>query len=534
MAAAASVTTPPQVTLLSFVKQLLSEEIDFDDALLQAESKGHSLAFSREALRHFLCTHKRMISHNDFATAPERGKQPNRNAICNSSSVRKTKSNAPLGPGGLLLEYVRGLDAFKMALGRAEKEDLEALMAIVNQNKTLPHNTYELANRLRPRLKDIIYEVDRVQYNRINTHVRLPIGGGTFKRTAVLLTGNGAMLMYDGVQLHIPTQALECKFSYSSIKALKMDPQIDFYFLDVLLCGGATKCKLIDIIDMHHGDNILMTDYVNRLRLLTNILPSVQPIEFADKVAAMASNIIQPSDVGGYIQKPLRNNENHNSSFVFYKPNITTVALGLHDKNVCLAFRESNESQTLLVKMRPIISGPATFTLLHNPLRDNSSNQIRESDGSITIFMEGENAERFQVYEGLDNVQLYEKALTVEFNPSSSTNKSCNNVYSLTLSAHDISCISEFKAVQQTTKEVTMSNDAMIKTLVGEFTMDITKAIPLLEGLKKVLPKSFIKAFYQDLENEHQEIQDNIKNLMRENVNTTEPPSKKFKSSPRP
>lgn len=477
MAAVNSATNPPLVTLLSFVQWLLDGQVDFDDALLQSESNGHSLTFSREALRHFLCTHKRMISHNDFATTPEKSKatSSNRTAVYNSTGVRKTKSNAPLGPGGLLLEYVRGLDAFKMALGRAEKEDVEALMAIVNQGKTLPYNTYELANKLRPNLRDAIYEVDRVQNNRINTHVRLPIGGGAFKRTAVLLTGNGAMLMYDGMQLHIPTQALECKFSYSSIKALKMDPQIDFYFLDVLLCGGAAKCKLIDIIDMHHGDNILMTDYVSRLRLLMDMFPSVPPIESADKVAAMASNILQPSDVGGYIQKPLRNNNGiPASSFVFYKPNITTVALGLHDKNVCLAFRENVGSQTLVVKMRPIVSGPATFTLLHNHLRDNVSNTIRESDGSITIFLDGENEERFQVYEGLDNVQLYEKALAVEFNPPS-TNKGGGNAYSLSLSAHDISCISEYKAIQQASKEATMSNDAMIKTLVGEFTLDIKK-----------------------------------------------------------
>lgn len=518
-------TTLPPVTLLSFVQQLLDGQVDFDDALLQAESNGRSLTFSREALRHFLCTHKRMISHNDFATTSEKSKvsPPNRTAAHNS---RKTKNNAPLGPGGLLLEYVRGLDAFKMALGRAEKEDVEALMAIVNRGKTLPHNTYQLANKLRPNLTDAIYEVDRVQNNRLNTHVRLSIGGGAFKRTAVLLTGNGTMLTYDGMQLHIPTQALESKFSYASIMALKMDPQIDFYFLDVLLCGGAAKCKLIDIIDMHHGDNVFKTDYVSRLRLLTDVFPSVPTIESADKVAAMASKILQPSDVGGYIQKPLRNNEKQVPSFVFYKPNVTTVALGLHDKNVCLAFRENVGSQTLVVKIQPIVSGPATFTLLHNPLRENASNTIRESDGSITVFMEGENEERFQVYEGLDNVQLYEKALAVEFNPS---NKGAgnSNAYSLSLSAHDISCISEYKTTQQTPKEAPLSNDAMIKTLVGEFSLDITKAIPLLEGLKKVLPKSFIKSFYQDIEKEHQEVQDNIQNLMCEDEDVNEPPLKR-------
>lgn len=290
------------------------------------EKAGAIFQFSKEALKFYLATYSRFIVSLDFFDT---------NKIVYNNK-KKDKNSLLLPLGGLLLEYIKGLDSFISNISRGDKTDVLAFKLIINKKIELSINIYDMCNI---KFNDVKYEINIDDTNR-DGYVK--ISTSNLKRVTVLIT-NSIIMMYDGHQFVLPPISME-KYIQMNMIIKSLLTKDEYILLDILL---SAKMKVLDIIDADIKNVVISENYQDRLKFLINIFPDL-------KIISITSERVNTS----YIQKKLKG---HDVSYIYHKPNCTGAIIGTYQKNAYVAFKENDD--TLIVKAICNISGPIIFNL---------------------------------------------------------------------------------------------------------------------------------------------------------------------------
>lgn len=351
-------------------------------------------------------------------------------SVAGASSDRHNRSNAQLPPGGILLEYVKGISSFLASISRSDPNDLDALCFILRNKISLQSGIY--TDLYRMRVQDLTYEVDK-QHN-ANEPGYARIAAVNFKR-AVLLLGHSVILQLDGQHWIVPSPNIE-----KDVPSIEIPRQRgEFVVLDVML---GTRNKILDVIDCSlKGVEKLPRNYLDRLEWASARFPSMKC------VSVSPCNDTAPSvseGESGYVRKPL--NDPRGISYIYAKPPLTAAVVGFNNKHVHLAFRErgvpfsdrlsvgaddADLGDRLVGKAKCLINGPATFAI---GLATQHKRVLPDDMGRIFVTCNGKRYELLNV-DG-EEVYIFPESVLVEF-------KDGNKLGGL--SDHDVSSISEFK-----------------------------------------------------------------------------------------
>lgn len=371
------------------------------------EKANISTSFPREAFKFFLATHSSAVTPNDFITGNFNGVSA-RHEKKNDSS--KTQNQLP--PGGILLEYVKGLDAFVSNIGRATKEDTDALRYIIENDMRLSTRIY--SQFIDTRFADARYETDTGNVER-EGFVR--IACNNFKRAAILLTRN-IVMQHDGHEFVVPSINVEKDIPVTQLSRLKPG---EYVVLDVLLCA---KNRILDLLAANMANEHEVTgDYARRLQFVTERFPELKCVTFITNEVSVLQDA-KTSDVS-CVRKPVLGKPN-DVSYVYTKPPLTVAIVGRYEKHVCLAFKQDND--TLVTRIKSNVSGPLVPLILLREFQRVPHNSER---AEIQV-----NGQAFEITGELFGVRLFKNAILAELRESNKLGA---------LSEHDVSRITDYR-----------------------------------------------------------------------------------------
>lgn len=287
-------------------------------AFREIEATGMTVQFSRETLKCFLATYSSFVTPSDFAHTNVLVKNEKRN-----------KNSSPLPPGGILLEYVKGLEMFASNMSRADKNDVKALRMIMERDIRLPYNIYYDVRNVR--FVDTVYETEKQQQQQQqrSSVEYVKIQASNFKRAVVLLT-NSVILVWDGHQFVVPSVSIEKDIPTSAL----LKNRDEYALFDVMI---STKNKVLDLMETNVSDLVIPDNYSKRLKLIGERFPDLKCVTLNNAREHVDSS---------YVRKPLTGDRLSAPSYVYTKPNLTGAIVGSMDKHVLVAFREDNERTT--------------------------------------------------------------------------------------------------------------------------------------------------------------------------------------------
>lgn len=355
---------------------------------------------------------------------------------------RHNKSNAPLPPGGILLEYVKGISSFLANVNRSDPNDLDALCFILRHRITLNSGIY--SSLFRMRVQDLTYDVDRQNRGHEAGYVRVP--AVNFKR-AVLLLGHSVVMQLEGHHFVVASGTVEKDVPSSEIPRARGD----YVVFDVML---GTRNKILDVLECRLkgcDDNSKLPDnYLDRLRWIATRFPGLKCVTVAGAVGGSSSTPVVPTtqlDVdAGYVRKSI--DDPRGTVFVYTKPPMTAACVGFSNKHVHLAFREQaqqpstspsplgsttidTEPPRLVVKTKCAINGPATFAI---GIASQQKRVRPDSQGRLFVSCNGTRYELLGA--DTETVRVFDEAIPVEFKDGSKLGG---------LSDYEISSVNEFK-----------------------------------------------------------------------------------------
>lgn len=380
-----------------------------------AEIHNIILLFPKEALKYFLATYYNFIKVDDLIDT-NKSLKPD----------KKTKSTS-MPNGSVLCEYTKGFDIFINNMSKYDSDDIKALRFIINNKIQLSPKIYNICHEIS--VKPHEYNVDKTDIKR-NDYVQIIVTN--FKHAIVLVTSN-IIMIYDGYQFIVPSLSIDKDLTTKLLHNSNLQKH-EYLLLDVMLI----KNRVIDILDMQLNNNIpLPLDYNERLKLITDLLPSIKTVNINTNVNAL-------QDVS-YIQKK---KYDFGPSYIYNKLHITAAAVGISEKNILLAFKENNN--TLVYKTKAIISGPLSCMITTVPYQcvttvngsgtnDDNNNILNNQTYTISL---GDVVYTLNQIE--PNVHLFKHVIPIELKDQ---NKLGN------LSKNPISKIIDYKP-QTTTKDI--------------------------------------------------------------------------------
>lgn len=283
-------------------------------AFREIEAAGMTVQFSRETLKCFLATYSSFVTPSDFVHTNVLVKNEKRN-----------KNSSPLPPGGILLEYVKGLEMFASNMSRADKNDVKALRLIMERDIRLPYNIYYDVRNVK--FVDTVYETEKSQQqHQQQQREYVKIQASNFKRAVVLLT-NSVILVWDGHQFVVPSVSIEKDIPTSAL----LKNRDEYALFDMMI---STKNKVLDLMETNVSDLVIPDNYAKRLKLIGERFPDLKCVTLNTREHVDSS----------YVRKPLTGDRLSAPSYVYTKPNLTGAIVGSMDKHVLVAFRDDTDN----------------------------------------------------------------------------------------------------------------------------------------------------------------------------------------------
>lgn len=282
-------------------------------AFREIEAAGMTVQFSRETLKCFLATYSSFVTPSDFVHTNVLVKNEKRN-----------KNSSPLPPGGILLEYVKGLEMFASNMSRADKNDVKALRLIMERDIRLPYNIYYDVRNVK--FVDTVYETEKSQHQQQQQREYVKIQASNFKRAVVLLT-NSVILVWDGHQFVVPSVSIEKDIPTSAL----LKNRDEYALFDMMI---STKNKVLDLMETNVSDLVIPDNYAKRLKLIGERFPDLKCVTLNTREHVDSS----------YVRKPLTGDRLSAPSYVYTKPNLTGAIVGSMDKHVLVAFRDDTDN----------------------------------------------------------------------------------------------------------------------------------------------------------------------------------------------
>lgn len=378
------------------------------------ESRGAIFQFSREALKYFLATRKRFVSHNDFLET--------------NNIVKADKSKSKLSqllPGMILMEYLKGIDMFTSSLRRAYKEDVTALKMIIDCDISIPVQIYSVVRHA---------EYHQTKYcdtenGNLSTlgYAKIPIPNSAFKRAQIIVT-RYLVLVMDSNQFLI-NSTIEKDFTQILIDSYKSLKTEEYLVFDASV---GVKSKVIDLVGMSVNGQTLSDVYTNRLAFISSRYPNAKIL----KPTNDATN-------SNYIFKPING---FSVSYIQLKPLLTAAIVGISDRFAYAALinDDNDNDKELVVVNRFGVSGAATCMIATAEFQSDENRQ------ACSILVGGET---YRVTGDLESVTLFTEAVLVEI-------KDANKFAGI--STRPVSTREEYKQLYQATKDL-KSNDVFIE-----------------------------------------------------------------------
>lgn len=378
------------------------------------ESRGATFQFSREALKYFLATRKRFVSHNNF--------------LDTNSSVKSDKSKSKLqhlSAGAILMEYLKGVDMFTSSLHRAQKDDVRALKEIIDSDMSIPVQIYTVvrhANYHQTRYLDA-RQVDLPTVG----YAKIPIPNLTFKRAQIIVT-RYLVLMMDNNQFVI-NSAIEKDLAQMLVDSYQTLKPTEYLVFDASV---GVKSKLIDLVGMSIEGKTLPDSYMERLALVSDRYKNV-------KMLSPTTDTINSN----YLFKPTTGFE---PSYIQLKPLLTAAIIGVSDRFAYAALinDESDSEKELVVVNRFGISGSATCMIATAEFQPPTA-----ASDSPSVLVNGES---YRIIGDLESITLFVEAVLVEI-------KDAHKFAGI--STRPVSSRSEYKQLYQATKDV-KNNDQFV------------------------------------------------------------------------
>lgn len=406
------------------------------------ESRGATFQFSREALKYFLATRKRFVSHNNF--------------LDTNGAVKSDKSKSKLqqlSAGAILMEYLKGVDMFTSSLHRAQKDDVRALKEIIDSDMSIPVQIYTVvrhANYHQTRYLDARHaDLPTVGY------AKIPIPNLTFKRAQIIVT-RYLVLMMDNNQFVI-NSAIEKDLSQMLIDSYKTLKSSEYLVFDASV---GVKSKLIDLVGLSIEGKTLPDSYTERLAFVSDRYKNV-------KMLSPTTDTVNSN----YLFKPITGFE---PSYIQLKPLLTAAIIGVSDRFAYAALinDESDSEKELVVVNRFGISGSATCMIATAEFQPT----VASDNPRVSI-----NGESYRIIGDLESVTLFVEAVLVEI-------KDAHKFAGI--STRPVSSRSEYKQLYQATKDV-KNNDQFVDMIndpsrIGEI-VDLLKSSVHFDRLKAMM-----------------------------------------------
>jgi hypothetical protein len=404
--------------------------------LMNFEEAGATFQFSKEALKYFLATHSRFLSHKDF--------------INNNSLNEKRKNMQQLSPGGILTEYTKGLDAFKNNIVKSDKDDIVAIKTIIENKIVISPKIYDIMRNANKHIENKYELFSNTNNNNHNWNEYARINIGNFKRTQLLISRSLVLVKDESQnQYMLPTMNMEKDITSTVITECKFESK-EYAIFDVLV---GSKNKIIDILYTNISNTELSESYKERLEFITNRFPKLKCVQYENTANTLNSNCIM---------KPLYGRQK--VSYVYLKPSLTAAVIGTSDNYACLAFM-INENE-LGIRAKYNISGPAAYLITTAEYQQ----QNNSSSSSPTISY---NEKQFNLSGDFDtdgNLKLFKEAIPVEIKDGHKLGN---------FSERSISLEDEYKQTIHSTK------DTIINETLSEILNDPRKTEEFIILLKK-------------------------------------------------
>ena len=482
----------------SLTKEMEALKLKYSEALyrniliglfLSYEKLGVTFQFSKELFKYFLATHSRFLTHRDFVT--------------NNLLVEKRKNVQQLSAGGILAEYIKGLDVFKNNIAKSDKDDIVAIKLIIEHKISISPKTYNIlrkAKHIENKYKFIngnstmatsttatttmtmtttaIRGIDNEESRKtsnwnngntandkdINWHEYACININSFKRIQLLISKFIVLVKDESQNQYVlPSVNIEKDITATLISECKFDND-EYAIFDVLL---GSKNKIIDILYTNIDNCILSDAYKDRLNFIMNRFPNLKCVQ----VYTNNSNNFESN----CILKPLMGK--NQTAYIYIKPSLTAAVVGTMDNYACLAFM-INEKE-LGIRAKYNISGPTTCLITTAEYQDGSNQNLMQNK---TILYNGK---PFILSGELnDNIKLFKEVISVEIKDGHKLGN---------FSERPVSFEHEYKQTIHTAKEATI-NDSFMDLLQDPKTAEdfITKlaTTPIFDKILYMIDKA--------------------------------------------
>lgn len=307
-----------------------------------------------------------------------------------SSNSRKNKNIN--SAGGILLEYYKTPNNFKLLLTKCEHSDADALKYVVNLKLKLPSSIYrERGSEVQDKFETLTDCSPRAGF------VKTAVSSG---KTYVLCLTRHAVMVWDKNVYALPPVSLEKELPISATYGIFKNNTVadgdvstpnaacdaDKYVLYVL--SSSNKLTLVDVISIEKDSarvpDLMNLPYAQRCAEMTRRLNSFSVRQERPSLwncAEIESDAFTDSCLFLPLMVPQQSSDTICTRYTFTKPEHIVAVFGMEKHNVLVAYARNDKEYEFEYKLKIPISGPASFTILTESVRYMEASE--ENDGVI-------------------------------------------------------------------------------------------------------------------------------------------------------
>lgn len=416
----------------------------FNCLILALDQMGLNLAFSREALRFFLATHRLYVHIIDFKDTNR--KEPPTDRKKRSSNGSTIRGGAAIN-GAILQEYMKSTGNFKSQIARFHVSDVDALRFVVEKNIAFPSNIYRPALMfIGDDYKTLSHDTLQPNYHKVST---------VNNKLYIVCFSTNMMLLWDGNQFTLPSLQFERDVSFAGLSDACSNAN-DLWIVQCMIPNTKIKhqsdIKIVDVLHSKMQSTLLPLPYHDRLSKLQSIfkrfsVPTIEPDTYSDS----------------HVQIPTTLNSTKNTRYTYVKPGYILAVVGYCKNEFILAFQRNDGH--LECKIRIPMIGPICLTVasIKRVMLEKTTVQD-QSEITIQNFNKTQTFKVYQLpFEVTSPTFLFERFVTIELTENHKVNHyTCGT----------LSNVSEYKpvALKETIVKQKKSVFDELKTSIASFT----------------------------------------------------------------